>query len=60
MKEVADPSLATIPKMPPTYLYPGARKQFPALLSRCTQIGSSALSVQGGDGKLDEFDTLKL
>jgi hypothetical protein len=22
--------------------------------------GSSALSVQGGDGKLDEFDTLKL
>jgi hypothetical protein len=46
--------------MPPTYLYPGARKQFPALLSRCTQIGSSALSVQGGDGKLDEFDTLKL
>jgi CheY-like chemotaxis protein len=30
------------------------------LLSRCTQIGSSALSVQGGEGKLDEFDTLKL
>jgi hypothetical protein len=22
--------------------------------------GSSALSVQGGDGKLDEFDTLKV
>jgi hypothetical protein len=23
-------------------------------------VGSSALSVQGGEGKLDEFDTLKL
>jgi hypothetical protein len=29
-----DPRLATIPKMPPTYLYPVARKQFPTLPSQ--------------------------
>jgi hypothetical protein len=29
------------------------------ILSRCTQIGSSALSVQAGGGKLDILDTLK-
>jgi len=30
-----------------------------ALVSRCTQIGSSALSVQTGGGKLDMFDKLE-
>jgi hypothetical protein len=35
-------------------------KQLSRLSSDTTYFGSSALSVQGGDGKLDEFDTLKV
>ena len=39
----------------------GARRAKEGLTSSKRSIaGSSALSVQGGDGKLDEFDTLKV
>jgi hypothetical protein len=40
----------TIAKEPPSLA---------GLVSRCALIGSSALSVQAGGGKLDIFDTLK-
>jgi hypothetical protein len=41
----------SVPLLPNTHVLQGCLAEF---------TGSSALSVQGGDGKLDEFDTLKL
>jgi hypothetical protein len=44
-------SAFSVPLLPNTHVLQGCLAGF---------TGSSALSVQGGDGKLDEFDTLKL